>query len=217
MEGGRRGPRCAPLGRAALLAASPTARLALTWVISSGGDIYRVGARQGATPPSMPVHEVESGQGSSGPETCTHIIYTSQSRPPPSAQGIRRRDREGSPRSRARAGHPRAPSSTPATGARGRPGCLRGPRTAVPGPRSTPSPSLRFPSLRGASHPSIFCCQLANARGLLGPAPGPPGDWRAMLWMDGRLGGPGPCSVARCQATVTLPLRRAPAHFDGTL
>ena len=30
-----------------------------------------------------------------------------------------------------------------------------------------------------------------------------------MLWMDGRLGGPGPCSVARCQATVTLPLRCA--------
>lgn len=87
LEGGRRGPRCAPLGRAALLAASPTARLALTWVISSGGDIYRVGARQGATPPSMPVHEVESGQGSSGPETCTHIIYTSQSRPPPLSAG----------------------------------------------------------------------------------------------------------------------------------
>lgn len=40
--------------------------------------------------------------------------------------------------------------------------------------------------------------------------------------LDGRLGGPGPCSVARCQATVTLPLRCAtrdstPAHHahDG--
>lgn len=54
----------------------PTTRLALTWVISLGGGIYRVGARRGATPPSTPVHEVDCGQGSSGPETYIHIyIY----------------------------------------------------------------------------------------------------------------------------------------------
>lgn len=58
----------------------PTTGLALTWVISLGGDIYRVGARQGATPPSTPIHEVDSGQGSSGPET---YIYTSSRGPSP--------------------------------------------------------------------------------------------------------------------------------------
>ncbi|KAJ5710271.1 hypothetical protein N7493_009381 [Penicillium malachiteum] len=65
----------------------PTTRLALTWVIALGGDIYRVGARQGATPPSTPVHEVDSGQGSSGPETDIHIYVQSRplSLPPPRA------------------------------------------------------------------------------------------------------------------------------------
>lgn len=37
-----------------------------------------------------------------------------------------------------------------------------------------PGPSPRFPPLRGASHLSIFCCQLANARGLPRPAPRAP-------------------------------------------
>src|SRR5699024_468775 len=75
--GRRRGPRCAPWARPRpsqrRLGARrpPTTRLALTWVISLGGDIYRVGARQGATPPSTPVHEVDPGD--------THIY--SQSRP----------------------------------------------------------------------------------------------------------------------------------------
>ena len=42
-----------------------------------GGDIYRVGARQGATPPSTPVHEVDPGD--------THIYIQSRplSLPPP--------------------------------------------------------------------------------------------------------------------------------------
>ena len=116
-----------------------------------------------------------------------------------------------------------------------------------------PAPSPRFPPLRGASHLSIFCCQLANARGLPRPAPRaprvpsptpgedalvpaphrnprprrdppgsprfPPGGRRAMpchAMLDGRLGGPGPCSVARCQATVRLPLRCATKRLDAS-
>lgn len=85
-----------PLGKAAPLAASPggarrppTTRLALTWVISLGGGIYRVGARQGATPPSTPVHEVDCGQGLPWPGDIHIYIYTIylyvQSRPLPPA------------------------------------------------------------------------------------------------------------------------------------
>lgn len=217
-----------------------------------GGDIYRVGARQGATPPSTPVHEVDSGQGSSGPET---YIYTSRRGPSPCY-------RPGRPR--AHASQRTAPSSTPATGARGRPGCLWGPRTAAPGPLAAqrlrpfsliPSPPRRLPSVHlllptgecsgptetGAPRPPSplplrqgrtpwsplpigthahdeipLAHRASRQRPIKAPGQGP-GRSACHAMLDGRLGGPGPCSVARCQATVTLPLRCAardstPAH-----
>ena len=61
-----------------------------------------------------------------------------------------------------------APSSTPAKGARGGAQDPRVRRRHLPPPR-------RFPSFRGASHLSIFRCQLANAPGLLGLLGPPPG------------------------------------------
>ena len=61
-----------------------------------------------------------------------------------------------------------APSSTPAKGARGGAQDPRVRRGHLP----PPPPPRRVPSLRGASHLSIFRCQLANAPGLLGPPPG---------------------------------------------
>src|SRR5699024_7652532 len=67
-----------------------------------------------------------------------------------------------------------------------------------PRPRRDPPGSPRFPP---APHQ--------------GTRPGARGDRRAVpchAMLDGRLGGPGPCSVARCQATVTLPLRCATRH-----
>lgn len=217
-----------------------------------GGDIYRVGARQGATPPSTPVHEVDSGQGSSGPET---YIYTSRRGPSPCY-------RPGRPR--AHASQRTAPSSTPATGARGRPGCLWDPRTAAPGPLTAqrlrpfsliPSPPRRLPSVHlllptgecsgptetGAPRPPSplplrqgrtpwsplpigthahdeipLAHRASRQRPIKAPGQGP-GRSACHAMLDGRLGGPGPCSVARCQATVTLPLRCAardstPAH-----
>ena len=206
-----------------------------------GGDIYRVGARQGATPPSTPVHEVDSGQGSSGPETDIHIYVQSRplSLPPPRAPS----------RARLPANRTILHASHRGLGA---PWVPLGPTHGGAWPRR-PGPSPRFPPLRGASHLSIFCCQLANARGLPRPAPRaprvpsptpgedalvpaphrnprprrdppgsprfPPGGRRAMpchAMLDGRLGGPGPCSVARCQATVRLPLRCATKRLDAS-
>ena len=141
LQGEASRPPVRPLGEATPLAASPggarrppTTRLALTSVTSlGGGDLYRAGgARQGATPPSTPVHEVDSGQGSSGPETDIHIYVQSRplSLPPPRAPSRARLPAPSEPH------HP--PSSTPATGAWGRPGCLWGPRTAAPGPVAPP-------------------------------------------------------------------------------
>ena len=75
------------------------------------------------------------------------------------------------------------------TGAQSLSPLRQGGNALVPGPRSPsePTPTTRsIPLAHRASRQRAMPC-----------------------WMDGRLGGPGPCSVARCQATVTLPLRCA--------
>ena len=208
----------------------PTTRLALTWVISLGGGIYRVGARRGATPPSTPVHEVDCGQGSSGPETYIYIYIRPVAAPlPATTQGSRSPATPSPAGTQTQPARSLAPSWSKAFGA----------------PDGTP-PSPFLPDSLPFAAPPICSSFAANWR-MLGayrdrrpePLPPTPGGGNALVpgprspseptpttrsiplahrasrqrampcWMDGRLGGPGPCSVARCQATVTLPLRCA--------
>lgn len=132
----------------------PTTRLAVAWVIPLGGDIYRLGARQGATPPSTPAHEVDSGQGSSDPETYTYTFSRGPSPRHPSAPS-----RARLPANRAILHPPRQPQ-----GPGGRPGCLWGPRTAAPGPLAAqrPRPFSLIPPLSAA--PPICPSFVANWR-----------------------------------------------------
>lgn len=78
-----------------------------------------------------------------------------------------------------------------------------GPPRGEASPQSPPPRRDRFPWL---TTPPTGAPSSHQARG--------PGDWRATL--DGRLGGPGPCRVARCQATVPLPLRCATIDSTST-
>ena len=212
-----------------------------------GGDIYRVGARQGATPPSTPVHEVDSGQGSSGPETDIHIYVQSRplSLPPPRAPSRARLPAPSEPH------HPPSSILHPPRQPQGPGGALgasgaHARRRLAPSPRPfslIPSSPRRLPSVHlllptgecsgptetGApSPPSPFPYARGGRPGPRSPSEPTPttrSPWLTALpagrsachaMLDGRLGGPGPCSVARCQATVRLPLRCATKRLDAS-
>ena len=139
-----------PLGEATPLAASPGGGTQaandeagfLTWVIALGGDIYRVGARQGATPPSTPSPRSRLWTGLLWPRDRHTYIRPVAAPLPATTQGALARTPPSEPRHPPR--QPQGPGG--ALGASG----AHAPRRLAPSPRPfsliPPSPR-RLPSV----------------------------------------------------------------------